>query len=175
MRSPTVCGPERASIRKRKNYASHVRRGLAGLYERDFHAWANEQAGLLRAGKLASVDLAHVAEEIESMGRSERRELVNRLVVLVMHLLKWRYRPGRQGTSWRLSIKEQRIRLKSHLEDNPSLKSQIDWAITQAYPLALIEAERETGLHESTFPSICPFPYGQLLDDAFWPDAAGSH
>ena len=155
--------------------ANMSERSEAGLYERDFHAWANEQASLLRAGKLASVDLTHVAEEIESMGRSERRELVNRLVVLLLHLLKWRFQSDRQGTSWRLSIKEQRIRLKSHLEDNPSLKSQIDWGITQAYQLALIEAERETGLPESTFPVICPFTYDQLLDDAFWPDAAGSH
>jgi len=109
------------------------------------------------------------------MGRSERRELVNRLVVLLLHLLKWRFQPDRQGRSWRLSIKEQRIRLKSHLEDNPSLKSQIDWATTQAYQLALIEAERETGLPESTFPTGCPFTYDQLLDDAFLPDAAGSY
>jgi hypothetical protein len=152
-----------------------IETSVAGLYERDFHAWANEQASLLRAGKLASVDLAHVAEEIESMGRSERRELVNRLVVLLPHLLKWRFQADRQGSSWRLSIKEQRIRLRAHLEDNPSLKSQMDWAIAQAYQLALIEAERETGLPASTFPAICPFTYDQLLDDAFWPEAAESH
>ncbi len=143
----------------------------ADLYERDFHAWANAQAELLRAGDLAAIDLAHLAEEIESMGRSERRELVNRLVVLLLHLLKWRFQADRRGNSWRLSIKEQRIRLKSHLEDNPSLKAQIDWAIAQAYALALIEAERETGLPESTFPVICPFTFDQCLDDAFWPDA----
>ena len=152
-----------------------IERSEPGLYEHDFHAWANEQASLLRAGKLAAVDLAHVAEEIESMGRSERRELVNRLVVLLLHLLKRRFQADRQGNSWRLSIKEQRIRLKSHLEDNLSLKSQIDWAITQAYQLALIEAERETGLPESTFPVICPFTFDQLLDNAFWPEAAESH
>jgi len=109
------------------------------------------------------------------MGRSERRELVNRLVVLLLHLLKWRFQTDRQGNSRRLSIKEQRIRLKSHLEDNPSLKSYLDWAITQAYQLAVIEAERETGLPESTFPVICPFTCQQLLDDAFWPEAVGSH
>ncbi|WP_236848598.1 DUF29 domain-containing protein [Candidatus Thiodictyon syntrophicum] len=137
--------------------ADMIERSVADLYERDFYAWASEQAGLLRAGQLAAVDLAHVAEEIESMGRSERRELVNRLVVLLPHLLKWRFQTGRQGNSWRLSIKEQRIRLKLHLEDNPSLKSHLDWAITQAYQLAVIEAERETGLPESTFPVICPF------------------
>ena len=152
-----------------------IDRSMAGLYERDFHAWAGEQARLLRAGKLASVDVAHVAEEIESMGRSERRELVNRLVVLLLHMLKWRFQEDHRGNSWRLSIKEQRIRLKSHLEDNLSLKAQIDWAITQAYQLALIEAERETGLPESTFPVICPFTNDQLLDDAFWPEAPESH
>ena len=151
-----------------------IERSVAGLYEHDFHAWANEQAGLLRAGKLAAVDRAHVAEEIESMGRGERRELVNRLVVLLLHLLKWRFQAERQGNSWRLTIKEQRILLRSHLEDNPSLKSQINWAITQASQLALIEAERETGLPESTFPVICPFRFDQMLDNGFWPEAAGS-
>lgn len=152
-----------------------IERSAAGLYEHDFHAWATEQAGLLRAGKLAAVDLVHVAEEIESMGRSEKRELVNRLVVLLLHLLQWRFQAECQGSSWRLSIKEQRIRLKAHLEDNPSLKLQIDWGITQAFQLALIEAERETGLPESTFPATCPFTYIQLLDDAFLPDASESH
>lgn len=142
----------------------------ANLYDSDFHAWASEQARLLRAGMLAEADIAHIAEEIESMGRSERRELVNRLVVLLLHLLKWKFQPSRRGNSWRLSIKEQRIRLTLHLQDNPSLQAQVDWAISQAYPLALIEAERETGLSESTFPTTCTFGIDQLLDDSFWPE-----
>jgi hypothetical protein len=49
--------------------------------ELDFHAWAEQQAGLLRAGRLSEADIAHIAEEIESMGRSQKRELVNRLAV----------------------------------------------------------------------------------------------
>ena len=134
---------------------------MASLYERDFHAWASEQAGLLRAGRLAEADIAHIVEEIESMGRSERRELVNRLVVLLLHLLKWRFQPALRGNSWRLSIKEQRIRLAAHLEDNPSLK---------AYRLAAIEAERDTGLSESTFPTACPFSFEQMMDERFWPE-----
>ena len=76
----------------------------ANLYERDFYAWANEQAGLLRAGKLSEADLEHIAEEIESMGKSEKRELVNRLSVLLMHLLKWQFQATGRGTSWRLTI-----------------------------------------------------------------------
>jgi hypothetical protein len=143
---------------------------MASLYERDFYAWTTEQAGLLRAGKLAEADIAHIVEEIESMGRSERRELVNRLVVLLLHLLKWRFQPALRGNSWRLSIKEQRIRLASHLADNPSLKAELDWAISQAYRLAAIEAERETGLSESTFPTTCPFSVVQIMDERFWPD-----
>lgn len=142
---------------------------MTSLYEQDFYAWSNEQVALLRAGKLSEADLPNIIEEIESMGRSERRELVNRLVVLLLHLLKWQYQPALRGNSWRLSIKEQRIRLVSHLADNPSLKSRLDEAMSQAYRLATIEAERETGLSESSFPSDCPFSFDQLMDDSFWP------
>ncbi|WP_367114671.1 DUF29 domain-containing protein [Thiohalocapsa sp.] len=147
-------------------------RALSNLYDRDFSAWADEQASLLRAGKWSDVDVAHLIEEIESMARSERRELVNRLVVLMLHLLKWRYQPALRGNSWRLSIKEQRIRLASHLGDNPSLKSYLDEAIARAYRLAVIEAEKQTGLPETTFPDRCPFGIADMLDDHFWPDAA---
>lgn len=143
---------------------------MSRLYESDFHAWTSEQASLLRAGNLAEADISHIIDEIESMGRSEQRELVNRLVVLLLHLLKWRFQPGLRGNSWRLSIKEQRIRLDLHLADNPSLKSKLDQAIAQAYRLALIEAERETGLSEATFPTVCPFSFSQIMDDTFWPD-----
>ena len=143
---------------------------MPSLFDNDFHAWASQQAGLLRGGRLADADIPHIIEEIESMGRSEQRELVNRLVVLLLHLLKWRFQPGLRGNSWRLSIKEQRIRLEAHLEDNPSLTAKLDQAIARAYRLAMIEAERETGLAESTFPTSCPFTFTQIMDDAFWPE-----
>ena len=143
---------------------------MTSLYETDFHAWANQQATLLRAGNLASADIPNIIEEIESMGRSEQRELVNRLVVLMLHLLKWRYQPALRGNSWKLSIREQQLRLAAHLEDNPSLKYKIDLAMSRAYSLALIEAERETGLAEATFPPVCPFAFTQMMDDGFWPD-----
>jgi hypothetical protein len=144
---------------------------MSSLYEQDFYAWTGEQADLLRANRWHEVDIEHLVEEIEAMGRSERKELVNRLVILMLHLLKWRHQPSRRGNSWRLTIKEQRIRLASHLGENPSLKSFLDDAISDAYRLALIEAERETGLPETTFPTTCPFTFTEMLDDAFWPDA----
>jgi hypothetical protein len=138
-------------------------------YESDFYAWANEQAALLRAGKLSSADIENIAEEIESMGRGEKRELVNRLDVLLLHLLKWQFQPQFRSQSWRASIREQRIRLATHLKDNPSLKSKLDEAVGEAYQLAIIEAGRETGLPENAFPATCPYGFDQTMDPEFWP------
>jgi hypothetical protein len=141
----------------------------SSLYERDFYAWANEQAALLRANRLAQADIENIAEEIESMGRSEKRELVNRLIVLLLHLLKWQYQPGLRGSSWHSSIRVQRISLESHLQDNPSLKAVLPTAIIEAYRIARIEAENETRLPETTFPPSCPWPFEQISDENFWP------
>jgi hypothetical protein len=141
-----------------------------GLYDTDFYAWANEQSALLRAGKLDSADIENIAEEIESMGRSEKSQLVNRLTVLLLHLLKWRYQPGLRGNSWRLTIKEQRYRLRRHMDNNPSLKAQLDEVMLDAYHLAQIRAERETGLAVETFPETCPFTFDQVMAEDFLPD-----
>jgi hypothetical protein len=140
------------------------------LYDQDFYAWANEQAALLRAGKLDSADIENIAEEIESMGRSEKRELVNRLAVLLLHLLKWRYQPAYRGTSWRASIEEQRLRLDRHLRDNPSLKAQLAVVMDDAYRLARVGAERQTGLARATFPLVCPFAFDEAMSEEFWPE-----
>src|SRR5580658_8345121 len=94
----------------------------SALYDRDFFAWSLEQAELLRAGKLAEADVEHIAEEIESMGRTEKRELISRLSILLLHMLKWRYQPDKRSPSWEASIRVQRNRLADHLDDNPSLK-----------------------------------------------------
>jgi len=144
----------------------------ASLYERDFYAWANEQAGLLRAGRLSEADIEHVAEEIESMGKTEKRELVSRLTVLLLHLLKWRFQPGLRGASWRNSVRVQRIALAAHLRDNPSLKATLAEAIADAYRIARIEGETETGLSEETFPAVCPWPFERMMAEDFWPDDA---
>jgi hypothetical protein len=140
------------------------------LYDRDFYAWANEQAALLRAGKLSLADIEHIAEEIESMGKTEKRELVSRLTVLLLHLLKWQFQPVRRGSSWQTSVRVQRRDLKAHMQDNPSLRAKLPEAIEQAYGTAIIEAADQTGLLESTFPATCPWSFGQLMDDGFWPN-----
>ncbi len=139
------------------------------LYEQDFYAWANEQATLLRAGRLSEADIEHIAEEIESMGKTEKRELVSRLTVLLLHLLKWQSQPALRGRSWRNTIRVQRIRLASHMKDNPSLKAMLDEAIVESYRIARIEAENETGLAEATFPAHCPWSFEQAIAEDFWP------
>nr|WP_166143901.1 DUF29 domain-containing protein [Methylosinus sp. RM1] len=141
------------------------------LYETDFYAWAKEQAALLRAGRLSAADLENIAEEIDSMGRSEKRELVSRLSVLLARLLKWRFQPALRGNSWRLSIREQRLRIRRHLEDNPSLKALLDVAMAEGYELAAIVAQRETGLGDDAFPPTCPWPFDRAIAADFWPDA----
>src|ERR1700761_8543952 len=113
------------------------------LHETDFYAWAQEQAELLRTGRAADADLALIAEEIESMGKTEKRELVSRLTILLLHLLKWQFQPDRRGASWRVSIQNARDDIADHLADNPSLKPQLGAAIAAAYRRARRQAAAE--------------------------------
>jgi len=139
------------------------------LYDRDFFAWSLEQVKLLRAGKLAEADIKHIAEEIETMGRTEKRELISRLSVLLLHLLKWRYQPEKRSPSWEASIRVQRNRLADHLDDNPSLRPLLPQALASAYRDAALEAVAETELAGSTFPDGCPWTVEQVMDRGFWP------
>lgn len=95
-------------------------------YGNDFYSWTQQQAALLKSGQFSELDLANLIEEIESLGRSEKRELESRLTVLLLHLLKWQYQPVRRSRSWELSIDEQRVKFLRVLKDNPGLKSQLD-------------------------------------------------
>jgi hypothetical protein len=143
--------------------------GGASKYETDFYGWAVEQADLLRTRRLKEADLDNIAEEIESMGRSEKRELVNCLAVLLAHLLKWQFQPGLRSTSWRLTIIEQRKHLAHHVQDNPSLNPMLPEAIETAYDYARLAAQRETGLPASVFPAVCPYSFEQVSDEQVWP------
>jgi len=142
----------------------------ARLYETDFYGWIQEQAGFLRAGQFVSLDMDNLIEEIESMGKSHQRALESRLEILLIHLLKWRFQPTFRGTSWQLTIKEQRKRIADHLRKNPSLKSRITEAFETAYDYAPYGAARETGMDTSAFPAQCPWTFDQAMDDTFWPD-----
>jgi hypothetical protein len=140
------------------------------LHDSDFYAWSLEQAALLRAGQVGQADLTTIAEEIESMGKTEKRELVSRLTVLLLHLLKWRHQPPHRGKSWRLSIANARNEIIDHLEDNPSLKAVLDSAMEQAYRSARLKAAIETEFDEDEFPARCPRSFTQVMDERFWPE-----
>jgi len=139
-------------------------------YNADFYAWVTHNTELMRQGRLSEIDIEHIAEELESMGKSEKRELTNRLAVLLSHLLKWEIQPGLRGNSWKYTIKEQRIKISDLLEDSPSLNRELEEKIDHAYEQAVLIAVRETGLEEDGFPKKCPFSLSQCLDDSFFPN-----
>lgn len=96
--------------------------------------------------------------------------MVNRLVVLLQHLLKWQCQPNLRGRSWQLTIAEQRTRLHAHLADNPSLAARLPDAAAQAYPLAVLAALRETGFDRAAFPPANPWTPDAILNEDFYPE-----
>lgn len=144
------------------------------LYGTDFYAWARQQAQLLRAEELEKLDLPNLIEELEAMSLRERRELTSRLIVLLMHLLKWQYQPAPHGRaqprSWLSTITSQRQKVELLLEDSPSLRREVVDRLSYAYPRARLQASRETDLPLATFPATCPYTAEQVLDDGFFPD-----
>lgn len=144
----------------------------SGQYWEDFAAWAMEQAALIRAGKLDQLDLENVAEELDSLGRSQRHELRKHYTILLAHLLKWRHQPKRRGKSWRVTIDEQRSEIDTLIEDSPSLKSINADAFERAYGLARYQASREALITLERFPTEPPFTLEQVCDPDFWPEAA---
>lgn len=153
---------------------------LDRLYEQDYSAWAAQTAKLLRQGRFSELDLDHLIEELGDMGRSQRHELVNRLRVLLAHLLKWQFQYGRlserwaefEGRSWRNTIIEQRAALSYLIEKHPGLKSALTDAIAESYPQAVDLASDETGLPAVSFPTDCPYDSVQILRRDFYPHSA---
>ncbi|CAK0753357.1 conserved hypothetical protein [Gammaproteobacteria bacterium] len=139
------------------------------VHDTDFYTWTQEQVALLRAGRVFELDVDNLIEEIEDMGRSERRELVSRLSVLLAHLLKWRYQSDHQSNSWRFTIETQRKNVNKLLRQNPGLKPIMEESVVDAYDDARLLAVKETHLGPSTFPENCPWSLGQIMDDKFWP------
>ena len=136
------------------------------LYNQDFYQWTQEQAALLKAGALAQLDIENLIEEVESMGKSQRRELYSRLVVLIMHMLKWDYQKGRRGKSWIKTIAAQRTEIEFLLFDNPSLKNELEGLLPMVYRSAVKQAVTETGLALKTFPETCPYSIEKIMGEA---------
>jgi len=143
---------------------------MTAQYEHDIVAWANEQARLLRAGRFDLIDIDNVAEEIEDVGKSEQRELIGRMAVLLAHLLKWQYQPERRSKSWRFTIGTQRKQIWIALEETPSLKARLSdnswWE--RVWLEATRHAAEETGLFD--FPMSCPWAFDEIMDENWWPE-----
>jgi Domain of unknown function DUF29 len=141
----------------------------SNLYNRDFYAWTQEQASLLQNRQWSQLDLTNIIEEIASLGRQERRELLNRLGILMGHLLKWQYQSQARSRSWLTTIDLQRLEIADLLVDNPSLKPELDAALQRSYVKATKLAVREINLPRCTFPEYCPYVLTEILDDRFYP------
>ncbi|HSO83363.1 DUF29 domain-containing protein [Thiocapsa sp.] len=150
---------------------------LDTLYKIDYSAWAERHVQLLRAGRYSELDIEHLLEELSDMGKSEQRELENRLTILLAHLLNWAYQYRTlserwrefKGDSWRAAIIEQRNRLEKLLTQATGLKARLPANIGEAYADAVQLASDENGLPSSTFPEQCPYSAEQLFDKTFYP------
>ena len=140
------------------------------LYDCDFYAWTQEQAALLRSGQWGRLDIPNLVEEIETLGRQERRELVNRLGILVGHLLKWQFQPQQRSKSRIATIIEQRQEVQELIADNPSLKSYLVEAMNKAYQRSVLLVVKETPLSLDDLPDRCPYRLDQVMDPDFYPE-----
>jgi hypothetical protein len=141
----------------------------SSLYETDFLAWIEATAGKLRAKNFAEVDWENLLEEIDAMGRRERKSLKSNLVIVLLHLLKWQHQSNMRSGSWQGSIVEHRQRLRDDLQDSPSLKPYLPEVLAAAYSDARDRAAAETGLALTQFPRECEYSIPQILDREFLP------
>ncbi|HEX6141451.1 MAG TPA: DUF29 domain-containing protein [Geminicoccaceae bacterium] len=141
-------------------------------YESDLYAWTQDQAALLRARRADAIDWDNLTQEIERLGRRDRRELGSRLAVVLLHLLKWQFQPGRRGSSWQKSIQTQRREIAAILKQRPSLRREVPELMMDAFRYALEDAQEQTVLPGRAFPS-CPYAPQQVLHRGYMPEKAG--
>jgi hypothetical protein len=139
------------------------------LHDQDFYAWTRQQTDFLKARNLTGLDIENLIEEITSLGERDKREVRSRLVVLLMHLLKWQYQPPRRSRSWRQTINSQRTELELLFDGSPSLRRIADESLNRCYELARKRAADETSLALSVFPDACPWACENVLESGFWP------
>lgn len=142
-------------------------------YQDDYHAWLLQQIALLKAGRIADVDIANLIEELRDLGNSDPDQIESRMGVLLQHLLEWQFQPERRSNSWRATIMEQRKRVARLIERSPSLKRHPSRFVGQEYETARLRASGETDLPLSAFPETCPYSAAQALDHDFWPGPPG--
>lgn len=141
----------------------------ATLCDQDFLQWTQQQAEYLRKGYWAGLDIENLVEELETLGRSEQKELGSYLQVLLMHLLKCQYQPEKRTKSWNNTLSNCRDKIQDCLEDTPSLQRFLknpEW-VEKYYRRARRDAAKETQKPDTTFPAECPYAIAQILDPSF--------
>ncbi len=148
------------------------------LYEMDFYAWTQEQVRIIRSGHVADADIVNLAEEIDSVGRTQKVKIASNLNIVLIHLLKWIYQPSARSLGWRGSIDEHRDRVRRIVEASPSLVEFPESVLDVEYRRARIKAALQTGLPRAAFPQECPFSLNEILDEAFpsdlWDELPGA-
>ena len=142
---------------------------VKSLYEKDYLAWLEYTASLLRQHRFNEVDIDHLVEEIEDMGRSEKRAVRSQLTRLLMHWLKWQYQTEKRSNSWLFYIKEARKQIERFLRDSPFLKNHLYETFEMCYQDAREDAADETNLPIESFPINCLITLDQALDKTFLP------
>ena len=150
-----------------------ARKQTAPLYDLDFQAWSEEQGRLLKERSAAGLDWDNLAEEIESLGRWDRREIASRLAILLQHLLKWEAQPSARSASWAASIYEQRHRIHRLLAESPSLRPYPELVLEEEYAVARRRATAELGIAIERVAEDCPYLANQILDYNFLPGSPG--
>ena len=144
-------------------------KAVAALYDTDLYAWANTNAELLRQGKYQQIDVGHLIEEIEDMGKSQQHAIASHLRNLLMHLLKWQYQSDKQTRSWKFTIRNARQEIEDLVQENPSLTALPATVLQRSYVKARQLAADETGLPIATFADVCPYTITQVLAEDWLP------
>ncbi len=144
---------------------------MSNLYSIDLNSWIGQTAQLLREARWQEIDVAHLIEEVEDLGKSERRGITSQLTRLLLHLLKWQYQPQRRSDSWLDSITDARTQIELAIEDSPSLKSHPATQLNDCYQRARSQAAKQTKLDISIFPIDCHYDLDLVLADGWLPEA----
>lgn len=144
---------------------SRTTRATKKEYKEDFFEWTKSQCNLLKTGQLEELDINNLIEEIESLGKNDKRALKSQLTRLLMHLLKQEYQPEKQtdSHSWTNSLVEAERAIKYLLEDSPSLKNELKKMLKSSYEDARQDAAKETGMSINKFPKECPYKLEMLF------------
>jgi hypothetical protein len=149
--------------------AEPARKSETIRYDEDFHAWSEEQSRLLAGRNTRGLDWENLAEEIRTLGGSERSEIRSRMIVLLQHLLKWQFQPSSRKLGWKATIMEARDQIGQRIEESPSLRSYPALVVGKQYGIARLRAADETGLPLEVFPVVCPYSMAEMLDESFFP------